>query len=105
MTSRVNKIAENGGYQSIDEFMEELLLVFENATIYNEPGSTIYQDALILHKVAIDSLHLVENGNPQGTRFLKVFSPIFELLINFGKSSIFGHSISVEWQTVFENRK
>ena len=54
----MNKIAENGGYQSIDEFMEELLLVFENATIYNEPGSTIYQDALILHKVAIDSLHL-----------------------------------------------
>ena len=37
--------------------MDELLLVFENATIYNEPGSIIYQDALILHKVAIDSLH------------------------------------------------
>ena len=73
MTGRVNKIAENGGYQSIDEFMEELLLVFENATIYNEPGSTIYQDALILHKVAIDSLHLVENGNPQGKRFFSHF--------------------------------
>ena len=68
MTGRVNKIAENGGYQSIDEFMEELLLVFENATIYNEPGSTIYQDALILHKVAIDSLHLVENGNPSSPK-------------------------------------
>ena len=60
MTNRVNKIAANGGYQNVEEFFEELLLVFENATTYNEPGSIIYQDALILHKVAIDSLHLGE---------------------------------------------
>jgi protein polybromo-1 len=62
--TRVRKIAENAGYPNMEEFMDELLLVFENATSYNEPGSIIYQDALILHKVAIDSLHIVENGNP-----------------------------------------
>ena len=62
---RVTNRVSQGGYETIEEFFEELLLVFENATVYNEPGSIIYQDALILHKVAIDSLHLVENGNPQ----------------------------------------
>lgn len=63
--ARVKKIPEENGYKNIEEFMEEILLCFENATIYNEPGSTIYQDALILHKVAIDCLHVVENGTPQ----------------------------------------
>ena len=41
--ARVKKIVENGGYASMDEFMDELMLVFENATSYNEPGSIIYQ--------------------------------------------------------------
>ncbi|CAG5104918.1 Oidioi.mRNA.OKI2018_I69.chr1.g1670.t1.cds [Oikopleura dioica] len=71
--ARVKKIPEENGYKNIEEFMEELLLVFENATIYNEPGSTIYQDALILHKVAIDCLHMIENGTREDP------NPVFKI--------------------------
>lgn len=30
------------------EFMSDMLLMFDNACNYNEPGSLIYKDALIL---------------------------------------------------------
>ena len=49
--ARVKKIVENGGYASMDEFMDELMLVFENATSYNEPGSIIYQGPDILKQI------------------------------------------------------
>ena len=54
VTNRVNKLSDTGGYSTVEEFFDELLLVFENATTYNEPGSIIYQDALILHKVRLN---------------------------------------------------
>nr|XP_039251471.1 protein polybromo-1-like isoform X2 [Styela clava] len=42
-------------YLSLSEFMADMLLMFENACTYNEPGSLIYKDALILQKVAVDA--------------------------------------------------
>ena len=89
VTNRVNKIelikranggyqiAASGGYQNVEEFFEELLLVFENATTYNEPGSIIYQDALILHKVAIDALNLGEKSVLNLLFFKEYFISLF----------------------------
>jgi len=40
----------------LEEMLMDMLLMFENACVYNEPGSLIYKDALVL-QVRICGLH------------------------------------------------
>nr|VZI51588.1 unnamed protein product [Spirometra erinaceieuropaei] len=58
----MQEIAKNllqGVYQSFDEFMADLFLMFDNACSFNEPDSQIYQDTLILHRVALAKRNMV----------------------------------------------
>ncbi|XP_057702350.1 protein polybromo-1-like isoform X1 [Corythoichthys intestinalis] len=49
-------------YQDIDALVEDLVLMFNNACTYNEPESLIYRDALVLHRVLLETRHAVEGG-------------------------------------------
>uniref|UniRef100_H2ZED9 Polybromo 1 n=1 Tax=Ciona savignyi TaxID=51511 RepID=H2ZED9_CIOSA len=57
---RTHKKHAGGHYTRLDEMLADLLLMFENACIYNEPGSVIYKDALLLQKVAVETFHKLE---------------------------------------------
>ncbi|XP_053202089.1 protein polybromo-1-like isoform X2 [Panonychus citri] len=49
-------------YESLDDLLSDLVLVFDNACKYNEPDSQLYKDALTLQHVALQTkLELIEN--------------------------------------------
>jgi len=41
-------------YSTLEQFMYDVNLMFDNAKLYNEEGSQIYQEALTLHQEAVD---------------------------------------------------
>ncbi|CAF1626930.1 unnamed protein product [Rotaria magnacalcarata] len=45
---------ESRQYSSINELSSDLKLMFDNALLYNEPGSMIYRDALNLQRLLIE---------------------------------------------------
>uniref|UniRef100_A0A3P9AC43 Protein polybromo-1 n=1 Tax=Esox lucius TaxID=8010 RepID=A0A3P9AC43_ESOLU len=49
-------------YQDLDALVEDLVLMFNNACTYNEPESLIYRDALVLHRVALETRRDLEGG-------------------------------------------
>ncbi|XP_049589514.1 protein polybromo-1 isoform X3 [Syngnathus scovelli] len=49
-------------YQDVDALVEDLVLMFNNACTYNEPESLIYRDALVLHRVLLETRHALEGG-------------------------------------------
>ncbi|CAK8698479.1 unnamed protein product [Clavelina lepadiformis] len=57
---RIQQRIQTGQYTKLDEMLADLLLMYENACIYNEPGSVIYKDALILQKVAVEKYYEFE---------------------------------------------
>ncbi|XP_031217697.1 protein polybromo-1 isoform X28 [Mastomys coucha] len=42
-------------YQDVDSMVEDFVMMFNNACTYNEPESLIYKDALVLHKVLLET--------------------------------------------------
>ncbi|XP_075403609.1 protein polybromo-1 isoform X10 [Tenrec ecaudatus] len=42
-------------YQDMDSMVEDFVMMFNNACTYNEPESLIYKDALVLHKVLLET--------------------------------------------------
>ncbi|KAM4582787.1 protein polybromo-1-like isoform 1-T1 [Fundulus diaphanus] len=50
-------------YQDVDALVEDLVLMFNNACTYNEPESLIYRDALLLHKVLLETRRELEGGD------------------------------------------
>ncbi|XP_077385253.1 protein polybromo-1-like isoform X1 [Festucalex cinctus] len=49
-------------YQDVDALVEDFVLMFNNACTYNEPESLIYRDALVLHRVLLETRHALEGG-------------------------------------------
>ncbi|XP_072308339.1 protein polybromo-1-like isoform X2 [Eucyclogobius newberryi] len=49
-------------YQDVDALVEDLVLMFNNACTYNEPESLIYRDALVLHRVLLETRRELEGG-------------------------------------------
>ncbi|KAM3847359.1 protein polybromo-1 isoform 2-T2 [Vipera latastei] len=47
-------------YQDIDSMFEDFVMMFNNACTYNEPESLIYKDALVLHKVLLETRRDIE---------------------------------------------
>ncbi|XP_073448547.1 protein polybromo-1 isoform X15 [Aquarana catesbeiana] len=47
-------------YQDIDAMCEDFVIMFNNACTYNEPESLIYKDALVLHKVLLETRRDIE---------------------------------------------
>ncbi|XP_017567577.1 protein polybromo-1 isoform X3 [Pygocentrus nattereri] len=50
-------------YQDVDALVEDLVMMFNNACTYNEPESLIYKDALVLHKVLLETRRDLEGGD------------------------------------------
>ncbi|XP_036386556.1 protein polybromo-1-like isoform X1 [Megalops cyprinoides] len=50
-------------YQDVDSLVEDFVLMFNNACTYNEPESLIYKDALVLHKVLLETRRDLEGGD------------------------------------------
>ncbi|XP_010775835.1 protein polybromo-1 isoform X3 [Notothenia coriiceps] len=50
-------------YQDVDALVEDLVLMFNNACTYNEPESLIYRDALMLHRVLLETRRDLEGGD------------------------------------------
>lgn len=44
-----------GRYQDVEALVEDFALMFNNACMYNEPESLIYRDALVLHRVLLET--------------------------------------------------
>ncbi|KAJ8378965.1 hypothetical protein AAFF_G00232590 [Aldrovandia affinis] len=49
-------------YQDVDSLVEDFIMMFNNACTYNEPESLIYKDALVLHKVLLETRRDLEGG-------------------------------------------
>uniref|UniRef100_A0A4W5QVF5 Bromo domain-containing protein n=1 Tax=Hucho hucho TaxID=62062 RepID=A0A4W5QVF5_9TELE len=49
-------------YQDVDALVEDLVLMFNNTCTYNEPESLIYRDALVLHRVLLETCRDLEGG-------------------------------------------
>ncbi|KAM5148765.1 protein polybromo-1 isoform 4-T4 [Mantella aurantiaca] len=47
-------------YQDVDAMCEDFVIMFNNACTYNEPESLIYKDALVLHKVLLETRRDIE---------------------------------------------
>ncbi|XP_076845381.1 protein polybromo-1 isoform X3 [Brachyhypopomus gauderio] len=50
-------------YQDVDALVEDLVLMFNNACTYNEPESLIYKDALVLHRVLLETRRDLEGSD------------------------------------------
>ncbi|XP_054473332.1 polybromo 1, like isoform X5 [Anoplopoma fimbria] len=55
-----------GRYQDVEALVEDFTLMFNNACIYNEPESLIYRDALVLHRVLLETRKQQEGGEDSG---------------------------------------
>lgn len=83
----INTKLKQGRYQSIDECLQDFILMFDNACKYNEPDSQIYKDALTLQNLALRTCRTLqddENSIPD------VGSAVQELL-NFIFISMYNH--------------
>uniref|UniRef100_A0A673YIA5 Bromo domain-containing protein n=1 Tax=Salmo trutta TaxID=8032 RepID=A0A673YIA5_SALTR len=49
-------------YQDVDSLVENLVLMFNNACTYKKPESLIYRDALVLHRVLLETRRDLEGG-------------------------------------------
>ncbi|XP_072934610.1 protein polybromo-1 [Epargyreus clarus] len=54
---------KNSGYTSVNELASDFILMFDNACKYNEPDSQIYKDALILHRVCLQTKQLLREDD------------------------------------------
>ncbi|KAK2915136.1 protein polybromo-1-like isoform X2 [Channa argus] len=55
-----------GRYQDVEALVEDFVLMFNNACMYNEPESLIYRDALVLHRVLLETRKQQEGGEDSG---------------------------------------
>uniref|UniRef100_A0A673AHG5 Protein polybromo-1 n=1 Tax=Sphaeramia orbicularis TaxID=375764 RepID=A0A673AHG5_9TELE len=63
---RVRSHMAAGRYQDVEALVEDFALMFNNACIYNEPESLIYRDALVLHRVLLETRKQQEGGEDSG---------------------------------------
>ncbi|XP_058792072.1 protein polybromo-1 isoform X2 [Phymastichus coffea] len=52
---KIASILKNNGYDTLDDLVSDLLLMFDNACKYNEPDSQIYKDALTLQRLVLQT--------------------------------------------------
>ncbi|XP_061146646.1 polybromo 1, like isoform X3 [Syngnathus typhle] len=55
-----------GRYQDVETLAEDFTVMFNNACMYNEPESLIYRDALVLHRVLLETRKQQEGGEDSG---------------------------------------
>ncbi|KOB70871.1 Protein polybromo-1 [Operophtera brumata] len=52
---------KNNQYHAVSELASDFILMFDNACKYNEPDSQIYKDALILHRVCLQTKQMLRS--------------------------------------------
>uniref|UniRef100_A0A8D3E6I9 Protein polybromo-1 n=1 Tax=Scophthalmus maximus TaxID=52904 RepID=A0A8D3E6I9_SCOMX len=77
-----------GRYQDVEALAEDFTCMFNNACMYNEPESLIYRDALMLHRVLLETRKQQEGGEDSGLP--AVGSLVRELIRNLFVS-VLGH--------------
>ncbi|CAK6974228.1 polybromo 1%2C like isoform X2 [Scomber scombrus] len=77
-----------GRYQDVEVLVEDFALMFNNACIYNEPESLIYRDALVLHRVLLETRKQQEGGEDSGA---PAVGPLVRELIRNLFVSMMGH--------------
>lgn len=77
-----------GRYQDVESLVEDFALMFNNACIYNEPESLIYRDALVLHRVLLETRKQQEGAEDSGPP--PVGAQVRELIRNLFVS-VMGH--------------
>ncbi|XP_011612227.1 protein polybromo-1-like [Takifugu rubripes] len=85
---RVRSHMAAGRYQDVEALVEDFALMFNNACIYNEPESLIYRDALVLHRVLLETRKQQEGG--EDSRPPAVGAMVRELIRNLFVS-VMGH--------------
>nr|XP_046166009.1 protein polybromo-1-like isoform X2 [Oncorhynchus gorbuscha] len=79
---RLRSHMAGGRYQDVDALVEDFAVMFNNACTYNEPESLIYRDALLLHRVLLDTRRLQEVGEEGGGSPPAVGPVVMELIRN-----------------------
>ncbi|XP_071761621.1 polybromo 1, like [Centroberyx gerrardi] len=77
-----------GRYQDVEALVEDFALMFNNACTYNEPESLIYRDALVLHRVLLETRKQQEGGEDSGA---PAVGPLVRELIRNLFVSVLGH--------------
>ena len=82
-------------YDSVEDCLADVTLVFDNACKYNEPDSQIYKDALALRRLAHQTVrHLMEEEGEMGpdakAAVLDILSDIFNKTYNHQDIQNFG---------------
>lgn len=78
---------KNNGYSSVNELASDFILMFDNACKYNEPDSQIYKDALILHRVCLQTKQMLREDDDTVP---DVPAAVQELLLNLF-TSVYNH--------------
>uniref|UniRef100_A0A3P8ZCP2 Protein polybromo-1 n=1 Tax=Esox lucius TaxID=8010 RepID=A0A3P8ZCP2_ESOLU len=86
---RLRSHMASGRYQDVDALVEDFALMFNNACTYNEPESLIYRDALLLHRVLLETRRQQEGGE-EGSAAYAVGPLVRELIRNLFVS-VLGH--------------
>ncbi|KAM6981128.1 polybromo 1, like [Aplochiton taeniatus] len=77
-----------GRYQDVEALVEDFALMFNNACTYNEPESLIYRDALVLHRVLLETRRQQEGAEETGA---PAAGPLVRELIRNLFVSVLGH--------------
>ncbi|MEQ2168225.1 Protein polybromo-1 [Goodea atripinnis] len=85
---RIRSHMVTGRYQDVEALFEDFALMFNNACIYNEPESLIYRDALVLHRVLLETRKQQERGEDSGP---PAVGPLVRELIRNLFVSVMGH--------------
>ncbi|XP_014879205.1 protein polybromo-1-like [Poecilia latipinna] len=85
---RIRSHMLTGRYQDVEALFEDFALMFNNACIYNEPESLIYRDALVLHRVLLETRKQQERGEDSGP---PPMGPLVRELIRNLFVSVMGH--------------
>lgn len=75
-------------YESLDDLIADLALMFDNACKYNEPDSLIYKDALALLKLALDKKSELEKNEEDRNQVPDVKMTVFNLLKELTRSTL-----------------
>lgn len=77
-----------GRYQDVEALAEDFAVMFNNACMYNEPESLIYRDALVLHRVLLETRKQQEGAEDSGPHAV---GPLVRELIRNLFVSVLGH--------------
>ncbi|KAM4613548.1 polybromo 1, like isoform 2-T3 [Polymixia lowei] len=85
---RLRSHMAGGRYQDVEALVEDFALMFNNACTYNEPESLIYRDALVLHRVLLETRKQQEGGEDSGA---PAVGPLVRELVRNLFVSVLGH--------------